>query len=200
MSASEVAQVFGLHRTAGRAQLERLCELGLVSVVTHDRASPAMRSKRYAAIDVRLEFTLPQRRYEQLSRLLLDLLLTLPPEKLSERAAAVGRAHGAHVAAELAGEGIQTPVKLSLPALVTWMNRSGYQVTLLSSDGAEAALEVRNCVYRELSLEHRDVVCAFDRGVLCGMLGVDLSSHRQTHAIGSGDSCCRHVFSLCEEE
>ena len=42
---------------------------------------------------------------------------------------------------------------------------------------AVIVVEVHNCVYRELSQEYPDVVCAFDRGMLCGMLGAVQSQH-----------------------
>ena len=53
------------------------------------------------------------------------------------------------------------------------MDEAGYGVTL--DDGAKGvvAVEVRNCVYRELAEEYPDIVCPFDRGTVCGMLGVD---------------------------
>ena len=69
-----------------------------------------------------------------------------------------------------------------------WMDLSGYGATLSSNGNGEAIIEVHNCVYRELSEEFPEVVCAFDRSMLCGMLGVDSSVHTQTHALSSGDS------------
>src|SRR5450756_3058588 len=65
-------------------------------------------------------------------------------------------------------------------------------------DGAKGvvAVEVRNCVYRELADEYPDVVCPFDRGTVCGMLGVDASAHTQTHSMSAGDDYCRHEFRL----
>ena len=56
-----------------------------------------------------------------------------------------------------------------------WMDLSGYGATLASNGNGETVIEVHNCVYRELSQEFPEVVCAFDRSMLCGMLGVDSS-------------------------
>jgi predicted ArsR family transcriptional regulator len=77
-----------------------------------------------------------------------------------------------------------------------WMDLAGYGATLSAGGNDETVIEVHNCVYRELSEEYPDVVCAFDRGMLCGMLGVDASVHTQTRALSRGDAYCRHEFRL----
>ena len=52
-------------------------------------------------------------------------------------------------------------------------------------------------MYKELAGEYPDVVCAFDRGMFCGMLGSGRpSAHVQTHSLVAGDSFCRHEFRL----
>ncbi|MBE0527602.1 MAG: hypothetical protein IH629_00150 [Thermoleophilia bacterium] len=87
-------------------------------------------------------------------------------------------------------------MKLSPGAVLEWMEFSGYRATLTSGGDGETVIEVHNCVYAELAAEHPGVVCAFDRHMMCGMLGVDSSVHTQTHALSSGDSFCRHEFKL----
>ena len=196
-SASEVAEVFGLHRTVARAHLERLGELGLVSMATRRRPGGGRPAKIYAVTDARLEVMLPPRRYERLARLLLQLVHdTLEPDVAAATAAALGRAYGEQTAEEFAGAVVQAPVRLSPRAVMDWMEMSGYGATLGSNGNGETVIEVHNCVYRELSKEYPEVVCAFDRSMLCGMLGVDASVHRQTHSLSSGDLYCRHEFRL----
>jgi predicted ArsR family transcriptional regulator len=196
-SASEVAAVFGLHRTVARAHLEKLGELGLVSTSTRRRPGGGRPAKIYAVTDARLEVMLPPRRYERLARLLLRLVQdSLEPEAAASTAAAIGRAYGEQVAADYAGDGVQPPVRLSPRAVLDWMDLAGYGATLTANGDGRAVIEVHNCVYRELSQEFPDVVCAFDRSMLCGMLGCDPSAHAQTHALSDGDEFCRHEFSL----
>ncbi len=195
-SATEVAEVFGLHRTVARAHLEKLGGLGLVGTSTRRRPGGGRPAKIYTVTDARLEVMLPPRRYERLARLLLRLVHeTLEPEVAAATAATLGRAYGEEAAAAFAGDGVQATVKLSPRAVVDWMELAGYGATL-ESNGRETVVEVHNCVYRELSLEYPDVVCAFDRNMLCGMLGVDSSVHTQTHALSDGDGYCRHEFRL----
>ncbi len=196
-SASEVAEVFGLHRTVARAHLEKLCELGLVSTSTRRRAGGGRPAKIYAVTDARLEVMLPPRRYERLARLLLQLVSeTVDPDVAASTAATLGHAFGEENAAQFAGDDAQPPVKLSPSAVIDWMELAGYGATLTSNGDGATVIEVHNCVYRELSQEYPDVVCAFDRNMLCGMLGVDSSLHSQTHSLSRGDSYCRHEFGL----
>jgi predicted ArsR family transcriptional regulator len=207
-SATEVAEVFGLHRTVARAHLEKLGELGLVSTATRRRPGGGRPAKIYAVTDARLEIMLPPRRYERLARLLLQLVSeTVDPDVASSTAATLGRAFGeqtaadfaggnARLAADFSGDNGQPAVKLSPRAVMDWMDLAGYGATLSSNGNGTAVIEVHNCVYSELPKEFPDVVCAFDRSMLCGMLGVDASAHTQTHAMSSGDAFCRHEFTL----
>jgi predicted ArsR family transcriptional regulator len=197
LSAGEVAERFVLTRTAARAHLEKLSDLGLVEVITMRRHQCGRPAKGYAVSDTRVELVLPSRRYEFLAQQLLALLgETLEPGVAASQAAVMGLALGEQTAMEIAGDGMEAPVKLSVPFLVEWMDASGYEVRVLGSDPTAAVIEVRNCVYRELALEHPELVCSFDRGMLCGMLGVSLAAHTQTLAMSAGDPCCRHEFRL----
>ena len=196
-SASEVAGVFGLHRTVARAHLERLTEMDLVTTATRRRAGGGRPAKIYAVSDARLEIMLPPRHYERLARLLLQLVHeTLEPDVARTTAEALGRAYGEQMAEEFAGNDTRAPATLSPRAVMDWMDLAGYGATLSSNGDGETVIEVHNCVYRELSQESPDVVCSFDRSMLCGMLGADASVHTQTHALSRGDTYCRHEFRL----
>jgi len=197
LSASEVAEVFGVHRTVARAHMERLMDLGLVESGTRRRSSGGRPAKTYVLTGDRLEVMLPPRRYERLSRFLLRLIdSAVDPEVAGELAFALGREFGAETAVEIAGDDAQAPVKLAPRAVVAWMDEAGYSVSL--DDGAKGvvAVEVHNCVYSELAKDYPDIVCPFDRGTVCGMLGVKPSAHTQTHSMSAGDDYCRHEFRL----
>ena len=197
LSASEVAEVFGVHRTVARAHLEKLAVLGLVESGTRRRAGGGRPAKTYVTTGTRLEVMLPPRRYERLSRLLLRLIdSTVAPEVAADAAFALGRAFGAETAADIAGGDVQAPVKLAPRAVVAWMDEAGYNVNL--GDGAQGVMvaEVHNCVYSELAAEYPDIVCPFDRGTLCGMLGIEPSAHTQTQSLSAGDAFCRHELRL----
>ena len=197
LSASEVAEVFGVHRTVARAHMEKLMDLGLVESGTRRCSGGGRPAKTYVLTEERLEVMLPPRRYERLSRFLLRLIdSAVEPEVAGELAFALGREFGAETAVEIAGDDAQAPVKLAPRAVVAWMDEAGYSVSL--DDGAKGvvAVEVHNCVYSELAKDYPDIVCPFDRGTVCGMLGVKPSAHTQTHSMSAGDDYCRHEFRL----
>jgi len=197
LTASAVAEVFGVHRTVARAHLEKLVDLGLVEAGTRRRSGGGRPAKTYVLSGERLEVMLPPRRYERLSRFLLRLIdATVEPGAAADAAFALGREFGAETAAEIAGVDVQPPVKLAAHAVVAWMDQAGYSVSL--DDGAKGvlAVEVHNCVYHELAEEHPDIVCPFDRGMMCGLLGVEPSAHTQTHSMSAGDAYCRHELRL----
>ena len=195
VSASEVAEVFGLHRTVARAHLERLTSLGLVESGTRRRAGGGRPAKTYVLTGERLEVMLPPRRYERLARMLLRLISTsLEPAVADAAAFALGRSFGEETAAAIAGDKVQPPVALAPKAVLAWMDDAGYGVTLDDTTAGKIVIDVHNCVYRELAQEFPDIVCRFDCGTLCGMLGVDESVHTQTHQLSRGDEMCRHEF------
>lgn len=195
LSASEVAEAFGLHRTVARAHLERLAELDLAVVGTRRKAGGGRPAKTYAISRDRLEVILPPRRYERLAQLLLRLVdERLPRDDAMSGALAMGRLYGEEIAQRLNGGDVTRP--LSPQAAVGWLDAAGYEVRLDESDPAVVAVDVHNCVYRELALDHPHIVCAFDRGTLCGMLGAQSLQHRQPKAIAMGDEYCRHEFRL----
>jgi predicted ArsR family transcriptional regulator len=196
-TAAEVAEEFDIHRTVARAHLEKLCEVGLLEVGTRRRPAGGRPAKTYVIGADRLEVMLPPRRYERLARLLLTLVNTqLEPSVAAFAAMDVGRAYGADMAQEIAGDGVEPPIRLAAHAVANWMESAGYAMGVVDSEPGTLIIEIKNCVYRELSQEHPDVVCGFDQGTLCGMLGVDASAHRRVTAICAGDDVCRHEFVL----
>jgi predicted ArsR family transcriptional regulator len=194
LSAAEVAAVFGLHRTVARAHLERMVEAELLQVGLRRRPTGGRPSKVYSAGEERVELVVPARRYEALARLLLRLVADTTPEpRAVEAAADVGSAHGADLARIVSEE---EATRLTPAEAVVWMGEAGYRAHLESSSNGSVTLDISNCVYRELALEYPDLVCAFDRGMICGMLGVSRDAHVQTHSLVAGDDICRHQLSL----
>jgi predicted ArsR family transcriptional regulator len=197
LSATEVATVFGIHRTVARAHLERLVELDLVTTATRRHAGGGRPAKTYALTSGRLEIMLPPRHYEQLARLLLDSLSTmLEPQAARAVAMELGRRHGEETAAALAGSDATVPVRLSPRSVVEWMDAAGYAATLEGNGNGSKAISVGNCVYRELAEEYPDLVCALGTCMLCGMLGVLPDALSQTHSLRAGDGFCRLEFML----
>jgi predicted ArsR family transcriptional regulator len=195
LTATEVGDTFGLHRTVARSHLEKLTELGLVESGKRRRASGGRPAKTYTISAERLEIMLPPRRYERLARLLLRVIdENMPVEGVQEAALALGRLYGEDVSQQLAGG--DEPQPMPPAAVLGWLDATGYDVTMDDSDPQVVAVNVHNCVYRELARDYPHIVCYFDRGLLCGMLGLEQSQHRQLKALALGDDHCVHEFRL----
>ena len=196
-SASEVADVFGLHRTVARAHLEKL---------TRDRTSspPSTRrrpgggrpAKIYAVTDARLEIMLPPRRYERLARLLLRSIdETLEPEVAVATATTLGRAYGEQTAEDFAGDGherpgqalaarrhgLDGPVGLRRDPRVQRQRRDRHRGPQLRLPGALRRSSPRWCAPSTAACS---AACSASTR----------RSHTQTHALSAGDSYCRHEF------
>ncbi len=196
-TAAEVAAVFGLHRTVARAHLERMAEVGLVEVGLRRRPSGGRPAKIYSPTAERLEVIIPPRRYEPLARLLLQVISRLGDDGRAEHLALeAGHAYGEQVARELVNGQAASGRKPTPGQVVSWLEAAGYGVSLDESDREVTALEVTNCVYRELSVDYSDLVCCFDRGMFCGLLDASAEQHVQTRAMAEGADSCRHEFRL----
>lgn len=197
VSASEMAEPFGLHRTVARAHLEKLVQLGLAETDTRRRAGGGRPAKVYSLTGGRLEIMVPPRRFERLARLLLELIEeAVAPAAAAGLALSVGRRFGEQSARELSRAGPRERSSLAPAEVVAWMDCAGYDVTLSGGKAGVTTVEVHNCVYSELATSHASLVCCFDRGMVCGMLGIEASQHEQTMALANGDPCCRHEFAL----
>jgi predicted ArsR family transcriptional regulator len=195
LSAAEVAAVFGLHRTVARAHLERMVEVGLVQVGLRRRPSGGRPAKVYSPGDERLEVMVPARRYEPLARLLLRLVAETTPEpRAVEAAVEAGREYGLEISRAATGDLAGASRPMTPAEAAVWLSQAGYRTRLDDGGTSVVTLDVTNCVYKELAAEYPDVVCAFDRGMFCGMMGASLDEHVQTHSLVAGDGFCRHQF------
>ncbi len=200
LSAGEVGAAFGLHRTVARSHLEKLVEMNLLQVGTRRRAQGGRPAKVYFPSEERLEIQLPPRRYEWLARLLVQLLNRVPGDH-SEAAVDVGREFGRNLARASLIDGVATAgdQALSPHQVVKWLGENGYRAELQggkASPLAAVTIDVTNCVYQEVAQLSPDVVCGFDRGMICGLLGVRPKDHKQVLSILDGDEFCRHEVSL----
>jgi predicted ArsR family transcriptional regulator len=205
-SAGEVASHFNIHRTVARAHLEKLSELDLVSIATRRRAGGGRPAKIYSISGSRLEMMLPLRNHERLARMLLQAAReTVEAEVMIATAAALGRAFGEQFAEELSGKPPShgacdgsgpRAARMSPQAVTDWMDLSGYRASLSFDGDGHGVFEIGHCVYGDLSEDYPEVVCAYDRSVFAGMLGIEEFSVSRTRWDGGSDGRCRHEFRL----
>jgi predicted ArsR family transcriptional regulator len=189
VTANQVAEVFGVHRTVARGHLERLLASGLLISASRPAVTGYGRpAKIYRPSGHRLEVMLPPRRYEALARLLLHIVEALLPTDMAvHHAHAAGYEYGVSVREGLQGT---SDGHMSPEAACAWLAQEGYAAH--SARGLDCdVLTFENCVYREVADEAPEIACAFSRGMLCGLLGGAPDCLTQTHRMVD-DGFCRH--------
>jgi predicted ArsR family transcriptional regulator len=186
VSASEVADRFGVHRTVARSHLEKLAQASLVVVSARRNPGGGRPAKVYAPSPERLEVQLPPRRFESLSQMLLRMVVGMNGAAVPA-ALDVGLESGRELARALPGNGGAS----GRPDVV-----KGYRPMLVTARDDLVVLEVGNCAYREVAEGSPEIVCALSSGLLCGLLGAPLEGHTHSRSLMRGDAACRHEFVL----
>ncbi len=161
-SAAEVAEAFRIHRTVARSHLEQLVDNGLLCSRPHRQAGMGGRPpKIYYPSAQRIDLQVPARQYEILSGLLVEALSRFGDAgglMLREIGLEFGRRLGRQ-----AGDGWEA--RLGVIA------ESGAGVELTRPDAEHLDLEVRNCLFREISHKADGLVCGLDHAIFEGLLG-----------------------------
>jgi predicted ArsR family transcriptional regulator len=190
VSASEVAAVFGLHRTVARSHLEKLAQAGLLTMGTRRNARGGRPAKVYAPAPSRLDIQVPPRRYQGLAGMLASLADRVHGDPTA-LARDVGYEIGREAAAGLSSDGHGGG---DLAAVVAYLGAAGCSPRGERRPDGTVVLEVGNCVYREVAADHPAVVCSLGSGLLCGLLGANPAGHRLTASLLEGDPACVHEF------
>ena len=193
VSASETAEVFGLHRTVARSHLEKLSEAGLVVIGTRRNPRGGRPAKVYAPSSARLDIQLPPRRYQALSAMLARLAARLDGASI-ELAQEVGYEYGRELAAAQPGGTLSSNGAPDLDRVSAYLRDSGCSPQITVRDDGTTVVEVSNCLYLEVARDHPGVVCGLSSGLLCGLMGVDPATHRRTASMIDGGPICVHEF------
>ncbi len=163
----ELAIRLSLHPNTLRPHLRRLEEVGLVA---HDSSRTSASVGRpqtvYIAVDVEPR---EGRDHKLLADILAGLLTT---SKQRERAEELARDWGAYLMGRTVPRpGAKRAPGVHLAALQDAMARAGFQPRFRRTGKRSVQISLRECPFRDLLDEHRDLVCAVHRGLLEGMLG-----------------------------
>jgi predicted ArsR family transcriptional regulator len=192
VSASDVAAVFGLHRTVARSHLEKLTHADLLVIGTRRNPRGGRPAKVYSPSATRFDIQLPPRRYETLAGALARLA-THTDGSSATHAEKLGYELGREAAAGWRGTG-QTG-GLEPDDVGAFLRDTGCSPRVTVRDDHTVVIEIGNCVFLEVAREHPELVCALDGGMLCGLLGVEPAAHRQIASAVDGAPACVHEFS-----
>jgi predicted ArsR family transcriptional regulator len=165
VSVREMSGRLGLHPNTLRPHLRRLEEAGLVAHQV--RKTPGVGR--------------PQTLYRSLEptgdsgggfRLLAEMLCGLLHTRRDiERATGLAREWGQYLVTQGGPKpGVRLPARQNLAALQEAMSRAGFEPRFRRS-GTGVEINLRECPFRDLADEYRDLVCSLHRGLIEGMLG-----------------------------
>ncbi len=195
VTVAAVATRFGLHPNVARMHLTKLAQAGLLSTSLRKDGSGGRPARLYRLSDRVSSLSLPPRRYD----LLADLALkSLAEAGDLDRVAAVCRASGESAAIVYAGEHPDYR-RGGRDELVAAILEVGEEVGMLPEvtwEESTLALDVRNCVFKELSSAQPDLVCLMHRAFLEGFIARLAAAGSEaalqaSSAISRGDDRCR---------
>jgi predicted ArsR family transcriptional regulator len=198
VTASQVAEQFGLHPNVARHHLDRLAAGGYLEVAVEraEGAGAGRPSKHYRSV-ANVSIDVPVRSDDLVLSLLGKALALLPQDQAEAMAEQVGQEYGQAMAAGLSGPDVaagQRSLRSAMQAVADALTAHGFAA---HADQRNNQLRIVNnhCPFGDVAIEH-PVICAVDRGMVKGMLGAlcgdtDVSTEA---SLPQGDTFCATTF------
>ncbi len=165
VSIREMSRRLSLHPNTLRPHLRRLEEAGLVSREIRKTASVGRPQTVYS---VREQEDEEGRDYRLLAEMLCGVVRTA---RQREQARDLARQWGSYLVAQGGPKpGVRLPARRNLALLQEAMARAGFEPRFRRLPGSAIEVTLRDCPFRELADDHRDLVCTLHRGLVEGML------------------------------
>jgi predicted ArsR family transcriptional regulator len=167
VSVRELSTRLSLHPNTLRPHLRRLEEAGLVRRETRKGSSTVGRPQTlYAAVD-------QDRHAGRDYRLLAEILAGLVSgPRARERAIGLAQEWGQYLAIQGGPKpGTRLPSGRNLAVLQEAMAQAGFDPRFRRGGKGSVEVSLRDCPFRDLLDDHRDLVCSIHRGLIEGMLG-----------------------------
>jgi predicted ArsR family transcriptional regulator len=164
VSVRELSTRLSLHPNTLRPHLRRLEDVGLVTSESRRGAIPGRPQTMYAVV----EQESGDGEYHLLAEILVGMVRG---RRAQERAEALAREWGSYLVARDAPKpGSRPPAGRNLAVLQEAMARAGFDPRFRRGSGGAVEITMRDCPFRDLLDEHRDLVCGVHRGLVDGML------------------------------
>lgn len=164
VSIRELSARLSLHPNTLRPHLHRLQEAGLVRREVRKGASVGRPQTLYVAVE---QVGREGRDFRLLSEILAGLATGA---RARGRAAELAREWGEYLAIQ-GGPKPGTKARHNLAVLQEAMAAAGFDPRFRRATDGAVEITLRDCPFRELLEDHRELVCAVHRGLLEGMLG-----------------------------
>lgn len=171
VTAAQIAELFEIHTNVARHHLDKLVTDGYLRV-THRRRSgkqgpgAGRPAKHYEPTSKEVSVQFPARRYDLLAELLARVVKRVAPEDAAEIAEDVGREFGREIAAEV-GLPRDAGFDVAVQAVARAMMGVGFDTE--PGDGSQL-LVTHFCPFGQTALNHPDIVCKLDQGIVKGLL------------------------------
>jgi predicted ArsR family transcriptional regulator len=190
VSIRELSTRLSLHPNTLRPHLRRLEEAGLAASEVHRGATVGRPQVLYTAVA-------REEREGRDYRLLGEILASLIGGKRQlDRAEDVAREWGAYlVGRSVPRPGARGPSGPNLAVLQEALAEAGFDPRFRRRSAKTVEISLRDCPFRDLLDEHRELVCAVHKGLLEGMLGASRPSLRLTEfePLAERSAVCRLV-------
>jgi predicted ArsR family transcriptional regulator len=184
----ELATRLSLHPNTLRPHLRRLQQVGLVASESRRASNVGRPQTVYLAVDAEP----PERRDY---RLLADILLgLLTGSRQRVRAREIAREWGAYLVGRAAPKPpVRRPAGPNLAMLQASLAQAGFDPRFRRTGAKTVQIALRDCPFRDLTDEHRDLVCSVHRGLLEGVLAASRPALRMTafSPLEDGAPICR---------
>ena len=167
VSVREMSRRLSLHPNTLRPHLRRLEDAGLVSRETRRTAAVGRPQTLYTALELEVA---EDRDYRLLAEILSGLVRG---KRAVAQAYQLAKEWGAYLMAE-AGPGpkpgAQPATGRNLALLQEAMARAGFDPRFRRQGGRAIEISLRDCPFRDLTEDHRELACTLHRGLIEGML------------------------------
>jgi predicted ArsR family transcriptional regulator len=165
VAVSEMARRLSLHPNTLRPHLRRLEEAGLVSHQLRRGAGVGRPQTQYTALEPVGD---EGRDFRLLAEMLCGLLQT---KREIDRSTQLAREWGSYMITQGGPKpGVKLPERQNLARLQDAMSRAGFDPRFRRG-GKSVDVTLRDCPFRDLADDYRELVCSLHRGLVEGMLG-----------------------------
>jgi predicted ArsR family transcriptional regulator len=166
VSIREMSRRLSLHPNTLRPHLRRLEEAGLVSREIRKTASVGRPQTLYSVREAEVE---EGRDYRLLAEMLCGLLRG---RRAMEQARDLAAQWGSYMVAQGGPKpGIRLAPGRNLAVLQEALSKAGFDPRFRRGAGSSIEVTLRDCPFRDLADDHRELVCTLHRGLIEGMLG-----------------------------
>jgi predicted ArsR family transcriptional regulator len=171
LATAEIAETLDLHPNTVRPHLERMRDVGLLSVETEARGTVGRPQHRYSVAADAPSLGLEPATFPVLARMLLRVAAA--GGLGAEDAVEAGREQGEVDAEPLigpAGDG-EDKAAVCLEGLVARLDALGFDPAVASDDDGSATVAFAHCPFRDLAEAHPEIVCGLHHGLVAGFVG-----------------------------